>query len=274
MKKKHIILILVSAVILILIALAVLFAVRKNKEEKAAIQAMYIPYGEDSYIMASDESGVFTVHFPEDIYDINGKKITQDQLVKGNILKIYGNGIMLESYPGQYPGVTKIKVVEQGSPSDADRYQDIIDMIYQEPDPAEPPSLDVNYRTDLAVVTAMTTRGGFRWEYQDKDGAAQSVVADAPSMLANSDLADISLTDPTDLTLLFTKKPDEVTVIRYTSDHYKDQAYIESNPQGEHVEVSAVEDGSYLISQADAGYIYVVRAVWGSSEVEFGFMTK
>ena len=102
----------------------------------------------------------------------------------------------------------------------------------------------------------------------------QSVVADAPSMLANSDLADISLTDPTDLTLLFTKKPDEVTVIRYTSDHYKDQAYIESNPQGEHVEVSAVEDGSYLISQAEAGYIYVVRAVWGSSEVEFGFMTK
>ena len=76
---------------------------------------------------------------------------------------------MMQSYPGQYPGVTKIKVMEQGTPADADRYQELIDTIYQEPDPAEPPSLDVNYRTDQAVVTAMTTRGGFHWEYKDKD---------------------------------------------------------------------------------------------------------
>ncbi|MBU9726784.1 YobA family protein [Diplocloster modestus] len=274
MKKKHIILILASVVILILIALAVIFAVRKNAEDKTAVQAMYIPYDEGSHIMVSDESGVFTVHFPEDIYDINGKKITQDQLEKGNLLKIYGNGIMMQSYPGQYPGVTKIKVVEQGSPSDADRYQELIDTLYQEPDPAEPPSLDINYRTNLAVVTAMTTRGAFRWEYKDKDGAMQSVITDAPSMLAFPDLADISLPEPADLTLLFTKKPDEVTVIRHAADHYQDQAYIETDPKGEQVEVTTSEDGQTIIPQAEAGYIYVVRGVWGTSDVEFGFLTK
>lgn len=274
MKKKNILFILASVVILILIALAVLFTIRRREEDKNAIQAMYIPYGEDSHIMVSDESGVFTVHFPEDIYDKNGDKITRDQLEKGNILKIYGNGIMMQSYPGQYPGVTKIKVMEQGTPADADRYQELIDTIYQEPDPAEPPSLDVNYRTDQAVVTAMTTRGGFHWEYKDKDGAMQSVVTDAPSMLAASELADISLPEPADLTLLFTKKPDNVTVTRHSAGHYQDQAYIGTDPQGEPVEVTVSEDGQILIPQADAGYIYVVQGVWGTSDVVFGFMTK
>ena len=49
--------------------------------------------------------------------------------------------------------ITKMKVVEEGKPSDADAYQDIVDEIYQEPDPSEPPSLNVGYTTDLADVT-------------------------------------------------------------------------------------------------------------------------
>ena len=77
-------------------------------------------------------------------------------------------------------------------------------------------------------------------------------------MLAFPDLADISLPEPADLTLLFTKKPDEVTVIRHAADHYQDQAYIETDPKGEQVEVTTSEDGQTIIPQAEAGYIYVV----------------
>lgn len=83
-----------------------------NNTEETPIRAMYIPFEDSGYIMVDQDSGtVFTVTMPEEIYDQNGKKITEQDLEKGNILHIYGDGIMLESYPGQYPGVTKIQVI-------------------------------------------------------------------------------------------------------------------------------------------------------------------
>ena len=76
------------------------------------IEAMYIPAGEDGHLMVGEGTGnVFTVTMPENIQDKTGKKISEDDLNRGDIVAIYGDGIMLESYPGQYPGVTKIKVV-------------------------------------------------------------------------------------------------------------------------------------------------------------------
>ena len=44
----------------------------------------------------------------EGIYNKKGKLISDDVLENGDKVKIYGDGIMLESFPGQYPGVTKI----------------------------------------------------------------------------------------------------------------------------------------------------------------------
>ena len=78
------------------------------------IEAMYIPAGEDGHLMVGEETGnVFTVTMPDNIQDKNGKKISEEDLNRGDIVAIYGDGIMLESYPGQYPGVTKIKVVKE-----------------------------------------------------------------------------------------------------------------------------------------------------------------
>lgn len=154
-----------SAIILLVVIVALLYVKKKvdRKREETAITAMYVPYGEDSHIFVSDQGGVF-VTFNRDatfkMYDINGKEIAFDQLARGNMVKIYGDGIMAESYPGQYPGVTKIRVIKEGSPSDADIYQDIVDKIYTEPNPAEPPSLNVEYTTDMMNTAAMITRGG------------------------------------------------------------------------------------------------------------------
>lgn len=85
------------------------------------IEAMYIPAGEDGHLMVGEGTGnVFTVTMPDNIQDKNGKKISEEDLNRGDIVAIYGDEIMLESYPGQYPGVTKIKVVKEGKASDAD----------------------------------------------------------------------------------------------------------------------------------------------------------
>lgn len=284
MKRKQIWTIVAIVVAVLLIAAGILVW-QKSKEEEAPkdgtvkegeikTTAMYVPYGEDQYIMVDQEVGtIFTVTMPEDIYDVDGKKIKADGLEKGNILSIYGNGIMLESYPGQYPGVTKIEVVEKGKASDADQYQNVIDQIYQEPNPAEVPFMDVKYSSDSAAVTAMTTTGSYKWNYTDKEGNAQSVKEESPHILTWEVISDITLDNPTDITLLFSEKPDSIQVERWDSKSRRESGDESKVPDGEAV-MEEVDGDGYILRRVNSGAVYLVTAQWGDSQVEYGFLTK
>lgn len=57
-------------------------------------------------------------------FTIKGKLISDDVLENGDKVKIYGDGIMLESFPGQYPGVTKIQRTGRASLEETQEYED------------------------------------------------------------------------------------------------------------------------------------------------------
>ena len=63
---------------------------------------------------------------PETIYNKKGKLISDDVLENGEKVKIYGDGIMLESFPGQYPGVTKIQRTGRASLEETQEYEDLV----------------------------------------------------------------------------------------------------------------------------------------------------
>lgn len=273
MNKKTTLISIIAVIILILAGVIWMLLGKGGKAdmEQEAVTAMYIPFGENGYIFVSESAGVFTVTFPEEIYDIDGNKITQKQLAKGNVVKIYGNGIMLESYPGQYPGVTKIEVIKQGDPSDADAYKDLVDEIYTEPDPAEPPTMNLGYTTDLASVVVMVNRGGYEWVYTDKDDLSNAVVADSAHVLQwkiGEELADVKITEPLDITLYFSKMPDEVEVVRYDAELLG----IENIPEGEGVAVEK-KDGEFVLTGVVGGYVYDVTGIWENGRANFGFIT-
>lgn len=246
------------------------------REEEIKITAMYVPYGEgeNQYIMVDQNTGaVFKVNMPGEIYDVKGKKVKPENLKKGNILSIYGNGIMLESYPGMYPQVTKIQVEEEGSPSDAEQYQSLVDGIYREPDPAQPPSLNLEYRTDSAVVSSITSEGAYEWNYVDKKGKSNSVIADVSHILAWDDMIDCRLEEATDITLSFSEKPDRIEVKRWTKDMRKSPGDDSNVPDGE--EVSAeTNSGDYILKGVEPGFVYLITAHWDTSYMEYGFLTE
>lgn len=288
MKRKRVWLAAAGIVAVLLIGAGVLVWMRGNEEgtgetgadqprpgEQVQSIAMYVPYGEDSYIMVDQENGgVYTVTMPEDIYDAEGRKITAAEFEKGNILTIYGDGIMLESYPGQYPGVTKIEVAEKGDPSDADQYQAVIDEIYQEPDPAERPWLNVEYRTDLAVVSANASEGGYQWTYEGEDEQSHSVSADASHILEWDNLIDITLDQPTELKLHFSEIPKEIEVERWPSESYKkERTEGQSIPESEKVSAERAEE-DYILKDAEPGYVYLVTGIWENGRIEYGFLTR
>lgn len=242
------------------------------EHEAEPISAMYVTFGEEGgYVFIGEETAsVFTASFPEEILDVNGNIIKKEQLINGNVVKIYGNGIMAESYPGQYHGVTKMEVIEEGNPSDADQYKDIIDSIYQEPDPAEPPMLGIEYTTESAVISAGANRGGYEWAYTDKNGESQSVKTDSAHILQWTEMIDVRLENPTDLTLHFSKEPKEVVVVRWSEELKGTES--EEYPEGEEVVVEVV-DNKYMLKAVEAGYIYQVTGSWDNGSVEFGFIT-
>lgn len=246
----------------------------ENSEENV-ITAMYLTYGEDNFIFIDTKNGtLFTAPIPEGgLVDKDGKQLSQEDLTRGNILKIYGNGIMLQSYPGQYPGVTKMVLDETGKPEDADQYNELIDQIYQEPDPAEPPYLSMEYSQTEAIVSAAITRGGYEWSYEKEDGTTDTAKTDISPVLGWKEINDLTLNEPTDLKLDFSKEPNRLEVIRWAEDVQKQYSEGSDVPEGEKVELKE-KDGALYIPSAEAGYTYQVTAKWDNGTVDYGFVTK
>lgn len=275
MKKKRYIWLIAGIVLLLVLTVMIKKGVERKQKEECAITAMYVPFGKDSHVFIEieDRHNVFSVYVKDGdcrIYDMNGKNIEFHQLVKGNVVKIYGDGMMQESYPGGYPGVTEMRVIKEGSPADADIYQDIIDGIYTEPDPAEPPSMNVTYTTGMMSSAAILTRGSYIWNYVDADGISKTAEAEKPHVLQREDeINDIRLTEPTDLTLDFYDRPQQVEVIRYS----RSLLGTEDIPEGEKAAV-VQKDEDFVIESASGDYVYSVTGIWENGRVEFGFMTS
>ena len=100
------------------------------QQEANAIPAIYIETGEflKTGIFVNTETGaIFSAKVPEEgIYNKKGKLISDDVLENGDEVKIYGDGIMLESFPGQYPGVTKIQRTGRASLEETQEYENLV----------------------------------------------------------------------------------------------------------------------------------------------------
>ena len=98
-------------------------AARNISEEDAMFES-------EALVIASDETGLLfvdtkteTPYTPGDlaqarIVGTNGEEISASDLARGNLVRVVGNGIILESYPAQYPGITRVEVIEEGTPAE------------------------------------------------------------------------------------------------------------------------------------------------------------
>ena len=89
------------------------------------VSTAMVAYANGDQVLFVDQE-TQTPYIPTEIDDatiiVDGQQTDEEALVAGNIVQVTGNGIMLESYPGQYPGITKVEVIETGSPADAEQY--------------------------------------------------------------------------------------------------------------------------------------------------------
>ena len=186
------------------------------------------------------------------------------ELTAGNIVRVTGNGIMLESYPGQYPGITKVEVIEEGTPADAEKYDEIVDQIWQPRDPSEPAHASLEYTTELAVTSVMLESYRCTWNYEE-DGELQTVSGGAPQLEVD-DLPDARVDGPTEATVSFDVEAKGMEVARWSADSAEVEGALDA--EGEPVEV----DG--LSFTVEPGYVYVIEASFNEGSVTYAFVTR
>ena len=239
------------------------------------MQAVYLKKEDGNNIFVELENDMpFTGKIPqEELYDENGEKITEQDLNNGDVLNIYGNGIMAQSYPGQYNGISKIERTEQENQEYIEEYSHFLDEFFVEKEPSQRPELNVCYTDDLAAVTVMIPEAlGYTWTYEE-NGEGNTITTDAPHILQTNPTEVTKLSEPMKMKLMFDVKPESVQILSWEDSllgQYQDSA--DQIPDGTPVEIQENEEGNPEFI-AQPGCVYLVQGQWENGTVDYGFWT-
>ena len=283
MSKKTKLIVGTGVALLVLIILAVVgirnYFMRDESSDKAwkdsgnIMQAVYLKKENGNNIFVSLENDMpFTGKIPqEELYDEEGKKITEQDLNNGDVLDIYGNGIMAQSYPAQYHGITKIERTEQSNQKYIQEYGHYLDEIFIKKDSSQLPYLNVCYTDELASVAVMIPEAlSCTWTYEE-NGESRTITTDAPHVLQTEPTEVTKLSEPMTMELEFDEKPESVQILSWDDsllEQYQDSAA--EIPEGTPVEVQENEKGNTEFT-AQPGCVYLVQGQWENGTVDYGF---
>ena len=211
------------------------------------MQAVYLKKENGNSLFVNLEAEYpFTGTIPEgELYDEKGGKIKEQDLKNGDVVNIYGNGIMAQSYPAQYHGITKIERTEQASHKYTQKYGHYLDELFPEKDPAQLPYLNVCYTDELASVAVMIPEAlSYTWTYEE-NGERTTITTDAPHILQTEPTEVTKLSEPMSMELEFDEKPESIQILSWDDSllgQYQDStAEIQ---EGTSVEVQENEKGN------------------------------
>ena len=284
MRKNRKIIAAVGIVLLILIIIMAAAAIRNHFMKDAPsdrgkadagqyLKAVYLEKEDGNSIFVNLTAEYpFTGTIPEgELYDEEGKKITEQDLNNGDVVNIYGNGIMAESYPAQYHGITKIERAEQANQKYIQEYGHYLDELFIEKDPAQLPYLNVCYSDELASAAVMIPEAfSYTWTYEE-NGESSTITTDAPHILQTEPTEVTKLSEPLKMELQFDEKPESIRLLSWNDSllgQYQDSS--DQIPEGKPVEVQENENGN-LEFTAQPGCVYLVQGQWENGTADYGF---
>lgn len=255
-----------------------------TKRQEFEGTAMVLRLGDDSLLFVDRDTEtpfVPTAIDDAEIIGIDGATAAPEDLEPGNIVRITGNGIMLESYPGQYPGITRVEVIDEGTPEDAEAYDELVAQLWSEPDPSQPASASLDYTTDLATVSLLPLTNDFTWSFKE-DGQMQTVVADVPhpTQISRDDIPDARIDGAIEAALTLDRPARSVSVTRWSEDDIAAAAEKAGSSSdidadelsGEQVEATLVDSTATLT--IEPGWRYCVKATFDEGTVNYVFTTR
>lgn len=211
----------------------------------------------------------------DDIYGENGEHITEAELEMGDRVKVVSDGMILDTYPANYGEVFSMEVLKKADEAEREacieKYSEVLSWCYQEPDPSEPPVVQLIYSEGEMETCLFPERGGYQWSWETEDGQTETAVADTAFISEWTHILDnptfsvkgrveVHVTEEGADTVTVTRWPEEVRDM-------------EEKPEGENVPVEHSDEKWYFTDIED-GYYYLVRVCWGKDYVEYGILSK
>lgn len=217
-----------------------------------------------------DRGTVFTAQIPEAFENQSGEK--PKTLETGDYVDIYGDGIMLESYPGQYPGVSRMVVTGRGDASEVAKYQDVIDQVISEPDISQAPAVSVRYMTSLGeVLSVITGPVSYSWRTASDDGTEKTESSDGGTIAEREDLENLALDEgKTDLVISSELEVQSVSAIFWPAD----VSETASDEEGLEALTEENANGEFVLKDVEPGYVYEVIINWEYGTATYGFQTS
>ena len=239
-----------------------------------ALKAVYLEKedGNSIFVNLTDEYP-FDGNIPEgELYDEDGEKITQEDLNSGDVLNIWGNGVIAESYPAQYNGITKMERTQQSNQEYIDRYGHYLEELFVEKDPSELPYLNVCYTDELAAAAVMIPDPlSYTWTYTEESGESRTITTDAAHVLQAEPVEVKKISEPMTMELQFDEVPESAELLVWDDTLLgQSQDSTDQIPEGTVVEVTKNGKGN-LEFTAQPGSVYLVQGQWNQGTVEYGF---
>lgn len=257
--------------------------------EDATNTAM-VAYAHEGQFLFVDQD-TQTPYIPTNLEDAaitsDGQRTDASELEAGNVVRVTGDGIMLESYPGQYPNIFKVEMLEKGSPADAEQYSELVSEIFAPADPAQVPTGSLSYTTDLAQVSVVLSPVSWEWNYPATDsGTAGTSSSDNARLPWSTDgrlasgVDDARIPQQLQAAATFSVKPESVSVQRMPlimADVTADSAdpgahYVAGDEQASQGVDFELVDGTPAFP-IEPNYLYMLKVDFANGHVEYAFYT-
>lgn len=256
------------------VLLLILFGCSTEKNDDEVTNESVVLYVKDGAVLFADieTEAVYFPYIPEGgLFSQEGEKIDVSELVPGDIVSVVGNGIMAESYPAQYPGITRIDVIGFDDAL-VSQYDYIIARVFAEDDPDEVPTAQVEYTIEdvgsitvaLEAFSYMITGSG---DPQVSDG---SCLAEDGTVLEG--VPDMVINDTNEVTVSFSRDIDEASVMCIPLDEVQGKGLVadSNNAYG----IVFDKASSSLTFDVNAGHLYTLDVSFENGEASYSFVVK
>lgn len=272
----------------------------------ALAQMLYFKKLDDSSIMAACDSDVgiellggdyYRVHVgAAKIYDIQGKEITLDEIVRGSELEIEWSGAVMESYPGQI-SADVVRVINDEVTDDFPAEDEIPALFggpkwWEEEPVLEVPDMGIHYWTELAVVTMRIAPHSGTWRYTEQEYDNEVAIGEENALLDGQHPLDWTYDDnntilKADIMLPSTDLPisnaesipdtQSITIGPYPNTKtFTVTAYAVGDDSRKEIPVPVSEGGNITLLDGDA--VYVVEVSWDTERYQgsavYGFLVE
>ena len=258
------------------------FGEKENGEEEQikgeyALKALYLEdeEGNSIFINLTDEYP-FSGTIPEGgLFDEAGEEMEEEDLNSGDVVNIWGNGVIAESYPAQYHGISKIQRTVQKNQEYLEKFSHYLSELFVPKDPAERPHLNVCYTDRLGAVAVIIPEPlSYTWSYEEENGETKTMTTDAPHILQAENLTEVNkLSQPMDMELQFNESPQQVKILVWEDSLAG--AFGQNTgdiPEGREISVQETDSGNFQFT-AEPGYVYLVTGTWEAGTADYGFAT-